>query len=76
MTLPLGITGSLEPAFQHLLGLSSSQSSIEYSYALRRSSVRLPIPLVHLRYSLEGYRPSQTTPTTSLLLLRSGRRFA
>jgi|JI71714B2RNA_FD_contig_91_20615_length_1604_multi_8_in_0_out_0_2 hypothetical protein len=74
MTLPLGITRSLGPTkaelcFQtsvlHLCSNCHSYSLASFCpYTLHWITVQLNLPYAHLRYLLEGYRPSQTNTVT------------
>lgn len=74
MTLPLGITRSLGPTKSVLsfdyteLHLCSNCHSYSLAslcpYTLHWIRVQLNLPYAHLRYLLEGYRPSQTNTVT------------
>lgn len=74
MTLPLGITRSLGPtksalSFEnsvlHLCSNCHSYSLASFCpYTLHWITVQLNLPYAHLRYLLEGYRPSQTNTVT------------
>lgn len=74
MTLPLGITRSLGPTKSEVScespGLHLCSNCHSYSlasicpYTQDWIRVQLNLPYAHLRYLLEGYRPSQTNTVT------------
>jgi len=71
MTLPRGITRSLGPTYTVLLysfDLCSNCHSYSLAsicpYTLLWITVQMNLPYAHLRYLLEGYRPSQTNTVT------------